>query len=134
MTVISTDLARGLLAAGVLWSPASGDRFIVVDRDMDADIFFIAEMTVEVHEFSSGRIIGFNGTTEWALDSLELGDVLWLPREDQLRELLGDRFRALHRVGAEFVVVIEDDGRTSEHLDADVENAYARALLAVAAR
>ena len=37
----------------------------------------------------TGDVIGFNGTTEWALDSIELDHVLWLPREDQLRELMG---------------------------------------------
>ena len=56
---------------------------------MDDEVFVVSDMTVEVHDFPTGKVIGFNGTTEWALDSLAQGDVVWLPREDQLRELLG---------------------------------------------
>ena len=40
-------------------------------------------------------MIGFNGTTEWALDSVELQHSVWLPSETQLRELLAGTFRAL---------------------------------------
>ena len=56
---------------------------------MDDEIFVVSDMTVEVHDFPTGKVIGFNGTTEWALDSLAQGEVVWLPREDQLRELIG---------------------------------------------
>ena len=86
-------------------------------------------MTVEVHEFPTGSVIGFNGTTEWALDSLDQGDVVWLPREDQLRELLGDRFARLEALPGGFAVVIEKDGVEHRHVDIDAERAYARALL-----
>ena len=34
-------------------------------------------------------MLGFNGTTEWALDSLKTEQVLWLPREGQLRAEIG---------------------------------------------
>ncbi|MFC5272404.1 hypothetical protein [Brachybacterium sacelli] len=30
----------------------------------------------------------FNGTTEWALDSVEQHEAIWIPREDQLRTAL----------------------------------------------
>ena len=56
---------------------------------MDDDVFVLSDMTVEVHDLPSGRVIGFNGTTEWALDEVAQRDALWIPREDQLRELLG---------------------------------------------
>lgn len=51
---------------------------------MDQDVFVISDLTIDVHAFGSGTFIGFNGTTEWALDSIEQGSVLWLPRETQL--------------------------------------------------
>ncbi len=54
-------------------------------------------MTVERHDYPSGTVLGFNGTTEWALDSVEASESLWLPREDQLRELLGPAFVRLTR-------------------------------------
>lgn len=127
--MLAIDLARDLLAAGLLWTPRAGDRFVVPDRLLDDEVFYISDMTVEVHEYAAGRVLGFNGTTEWALDSLDLTDVLWLPREDQLRTELGERFEALERVGEQWRVitaagVFEDD---------DVEDAYARALLAALA-
>jgi hypothetical protein len=80
----------------------------------------------------NGQIIGFNGTTEWALDSLEHEQVVWMPRESQLRELLDRRFVRLETVTGGFAVVIDLDGEQRE-VDGDAESAYARALLAVLA-
>ena len=74
-------------------------------------------------------IFGFNGTTEWALDSIEQQEVVWLPREDQLRTMLGDAFVALQATPGGFVVVIVRDGREERHIDIDAECAYARAVL-----
>nr|WP_284290807.1 hypothetical protein [Angustibacter aerolatus] len=53
------------------------------DRGMDADVFVVSDMTIEVHSGPGGTFMGFNGTTEWALDSVDTDDVVWLPREDQ---------------------------------------------------
>ena len=49
--------------------PRPGDRFVLPHRGMDEEVFVLWDMTVEVHEFPSGRVIGFNGVTEWALDA-----------------------------------------------------------------
>jgi hypothetical protein len=128
--VLTVPLAQALLSAGLLWSPAQGDRFVLPGRGMDDEVFWLSDMTVAVHELPRGRVVGFNGTTEWALDSVRLEDALWLPREDQLRRLLGDRFRGLeHDRGA--AVVVEHEGAVERHEDDDVECAYARALLSV---
>ncbi|MDO5535873.1 MAG: pilus assembly protein CpaE, partial [Propionibacteriaceae bacterium] len=64
--MISTDLARRLLDAGLNWSPMPGDRFVVDRPGMVHDVFHLADMTVEVHEFVGGSVIGFNGVAEWA--------------------------------------------------------------------
>jgi hypothetical protein len=128
--VIALALAQGLRAAGLAWNPLPGDRFVVPDRGMDDEVFVISNMVVEVQDAPSGQIIGFNGTTEWALDSLEHGQVVWMPRESQLRELLGDRFVRLESVTGGFAVVFDRDGEQRE-VDGDAESAYARALLAV---
>jgi len=127
--VITLDLAQQLRAAGLAWAPAAGDRFIVPDRDMDDEIFVLSDMTVEVREHPGGRIIGFNGTTEWALDSIEQQDVVWLPREDQLRELLGSAFVRLESVPGGFAVVCDERGNQHRYIDIDAERAYARSLL-----
>jgi hypothetical protein len=96
--VITFELAAQLQEAGLGWDPSSGDRFAVPDRDLDDQVFVISEMTIEPHQLESGGIVRFNGTTEWALDSVDKADVLWLPREEQLRELLGADFRRLEAV------------------------------------
>ena len=96
--VISVDLGRRLADAGVQWSPAPGDRFVIPDRDLDEQVFVVSDMVVEVRELPRGRLLAFNGTTEWALDSVMQPDVLWLPHEHQLRTMLGDAFVSLHAV------------------------------------
>jgi hypothetical protein len=127
--VISIGLARQLRDAGLRWSPASGDRFIVADRGMDSDVFVLSDMTIEVHDLPHGRVIGFNGTTEWALDSIEKENAVWLPRESQLRELLAGTFRRLDRGDGGWRVQTELNGAAHTIEDADVEQAYGFALL-----
>lgn len=121
--MITVDLALRLREAGLPWTPAPGDRFVVAHRDMDADVFVVSELAIEVR----GSSFHFNGTTEWALDSLEQDDVVWLPHEGQLRKALGTSFRTLEPVGAGWAVVTSDGAR---HVDVDAERAYARAVLA----
>jgi hypothetical protein len=127
--VISVDLAAEvgavLAARGEGWTPRSGDRFCFVERDLD-QVFVVSEMVIEVADLPSGRLIRFNGTTEWALDSTPAEDVVWLPREDQLREVLGESFLALARVGDGWAVTLTDGSR---HVADDPEDAYARAVL-----
>jgi hypothetical protein len=60
---------------------------------------------------------------------VEIEEALWLPREDQLRELLGGTFRALRRSAAgydvEMTLLDEDRVFTA----ATPDEAYAAALL-----
>lgn len=125
---ISTELARALRDSGLVWHPQAGDAFRIDRVEVDDEVFILSDMTVEAHEFSTGTVLGFNGTTEWALDSVAIDDALWLPREHQLRELLGPAFT---RLDAGFTVsaVIEGTPRRFE-ADAAAE-AYAHALLAL---
>ena len=130
--MITLDLARRLRSAQVAWDPAPGDRFQVPDRDMDDEVFVVSDMVVEVRQLPAGAILAFNGTTEWALDSVGKQEVLWLPREDQLRTLLGDAFVALESTPGGWIVTVERGGDRQRHIDIDVECAYARAVLALA--
>ena len=128
--MIDAVLARDLRDAGLRWRPVSGDAFAIDRAGTAGRPFTVSEMTIEPHEFDTGTILGFNGTTEWALDSLALEDALWLPREDQLRELLGASFRSLQRTADGFRV--EDPawhGGIAAYEDADAATAYGRALL-----
>jgi hypothetical protein len=131
--MISVALARRLRDNGVRWDPKPGDRFVIADRDMDDDVFTLSDMTIEVHEFPGERIIGFNGTTEWALDSVEMQHSVWLPSETQLRDLLAGTFRSLERAEGAWRVIIEVNGTTRVTTDEDAVEAYGRALLGLVA-
>jgi hypothetical protein len=129
--MISVPLASALRDAGLRWSPVAGDRFVVADRDMDDQVFVLSDMTVEVRTFPTGPVIAFNGTTEWALDSLDQDDALWLPAEHQLRDLLGGSFRRLERVPGGFTAVVADGSGAEVGTTApEAADAYALTLLA----
>lgn len=125
-------LALALRDAGLRWTPAPGDRFVLPGRGMDEDVFVISDMTVEVHRFPTGTVIGFNGVTEWALDSVQQEEALWLPGEHQLRKCLGDRFARLEADPAAgfTVTVVLDDGVISRQAPV-ADDAYGLALLDV---
>ncbi len=126
--MITRELAETLAARGLAWEPASGDRFVVPDRDLDDEVFVVSGMSIEVAKLEFGAEMRFNGTVEWALDSIAQAEVIWLPREDQLRAALGERFVRLESVTGGYAVVLTGEER---HVDIDVERAYARALLSV---
>ncbi|MEJ3743874.1 pilus assembly protein CpaE [Actinomycetes bacterium KLBMP 9797] len=127
--MIPLDLAIQLRDAGLAWKPTAGDRFAIPDRDLDDDVFVLSNMTIEVHDLPEGEIIGFNGTTEWALDDVEKAEAIWLPREDQLRELLGGTFRRLDREGERYRVTVRVRGEAATFEAADAAEAYGTALL-----
>jgi hypothetical protein len=127
--VIGVQLAQRLREAGLSWKPTLGDRFAIPDRDLDDEVFVLSNMTIQVQTVPEGRVIGFNGTTEWALDDVELEEAIWLPREDQLRELLGGTFRGLRPGAVGFEVTMELLGEERRFEGASAEEAYAGALL-----
>lgn len=129
-SLISDDLARALRQTGLVWRPQSGDRFRI-EAELLADmVFTLSDMTIEAHHYETGTVLGFNGTTEWALDSVDLDDALWLPREDQLRAMLGGTFRSLSVTGDGFrVEVVRPDGSPAVHSAVTAPDAYAFAVL-----
>jgi hypothetical protein len=126
--VISVDLAILLRDAGVTWQPAPGDRFAIPDRDLDDQMFVLSDMIVQVHELPRSTVIGFNGTTEWALDDIERDEAIWLPREDQLRDMLGAGFRRLEhdQNGDRYRVTVQGQ---PDATGPTAEDAYANAVL-----
>lgn len=129
--MISTELARALRDSGLEWRPRAGDAFRIDRIEAEEDVFILSDLTVEAHEFSTGTVLGFNGTTEWALDSVAKEDALWLPHEHQLRGLLGPAFRGLLTTEAGYTVEVVIDGEASSFQADDAANAYARALLSL---
>ena len=74
--MITVELARALLEAGVLWEPQAGDRFVIDAALLTGEVFWISDLTVEVQTYRDQSLLGFNGTTEWALDSVTLDQAL----------------------------------------------------------
>jgi hypothetical protein len=137
--MISTALAQQLRDAGLDWTPVSGDAFQIARPDFEGDLFTVSDMTIEAHSYSTGTVLGFNGTTEWALDSVALDDALWMPREDQLRDLLRGTFDRLDRtVGADgrvaYAVTTSIEGVAEVFASDDPAEAYGLALLALIRR
>jgi hypothetical protein len=133
--MISAELARALRTAGLSWAPASGDRFIIDMPDLADQTFVLSDLTVDVHDIHGQRVLGFNGTVEWALDSVLVDQALWLPHEDQLRTALGAVFERLETVAPQqFRVVVSIDDAAIDFVDDDASAAYGRALLHVLTR
>src|SRR5699024_9435824 len=84
--MIDIDIARRLKHAGLRWEPTNGDVFTIDNEQLRDEAFMLSSMVIEAMIARNGnRLFRFNGTTEWALDSVEQHEALWIPREDQLR-------------------------------------------------
>ena len=72
-TMLSPELAVRLRAAGVRLAPAHrATPSWCPSSDLDDRVFVLSDMVVELVDVPGGtRVLAFNGTTEWALDSLE---------------------------------------------------------------
>ena len=129
--MISRELAREL-AAYLRWEPQNGDQFFIPRPEIADSVFLMSDMVVELITRNGDTRFHFNGTVEWALDSVELGDVVWLPREDQLRERLGEHFLSMDAGPDGYVVALSGPGRAHHTSpETSAEDAYGRALLYV---
>lgn len=127
--MLSLHTARVLRQAGLEWDPVPGDRFVLPDRGMDDDVFTVSEMVVEVRDGPAGGFVAFNGTTEWALDAILQREVLWVPREAQLRALLGEVFVRLEHSADGYRCVTTVTGIEGAPVADEPVEAYAAALL-----
>lgn len=118
------------LAPYLSWQPRNADRFFIGREEIAESEFIVSDMVVELIHNQGESNFHFNGTTEWALDSIESEVAVWLPTEEQLRQELADAFLSLDRVGDGFVVTV--NGPNGAHHTpemADAADAYALALL-----
>lgn len=130
--MIDIAIARRLRDAGLRWAPTDGDQFVIDNEQLREEAFMLSSMVIETGRSRSGEaVFRFNGTTEWALDSVEQHEALWIPREDQLRVALGDAFVALRRAsdGSWTVTLREATGDSREVPAPRAEDALAGALL-----
>lgn len=128
--MLSIELARRLRRSGLTWSPQLHDTFHIPDRNLDDRVFVLADLTIDIHHLDGHAAIMFNGAVEWSLDYILQQDVVWVPSESQLRDLLGDRLVALTRGGDGYRCTIAVGGRGEVNFDADsAPDAYGTALL-----
>lgn len=129
--MISRELAARL-APHLTWTPQNADQFFIPRPEIADSVFSVSDMVVELVVRDGESRFHFNGTVEWALDSVELTEVVWLPREEQLRELLGGYFLSLDFSSGGFVVTVSGPGK-AHHTppEAMAADGYARALLYV---
>jgi hypothetical protein len=83
--VISLHLARQLKEAGLIWQATINDFFAIPDRGMDERLFVLSDMQAQLDIFRGWPVVTFHGTAEWALDYILTSEVVWMPREEQLR-------------------------------------------------
>ena len=129
--MITRELAAAL-APLLSWTPRNGDQFYIPREEIAESVFTVSDMVVERVTQHGETRFHFNGTVEWALDSVEADLVVWLPREDQLRELVGSWFLSLDATPEGYVVTVSGPGR-AHHTDPEpvAADAYGRALLYV---
>lgn len=89
--MLSISLAQQLRDAGLDWTPASLDFFAIPLPGFEDQVYAINDMTIMAEPIRGRLAITFHGSVEWALDHVWAGEVVWLPREEQLREMLEER-------------------------------------------
>ena len=77
--MISRELATQL-SPYLKWTPANGDQFFIPKPEISDSVFLVSDMVVELVVREGQSRFHFNGTVEWALDSVESADVVWLTR------------------------------------------------------
>ena len=77
--MLSITLAEQLKEAGLFWTPALHDFFILPERDLDEQLFVISDMMVDVEKLRNQHLITFNGAPEWAMDYVLVSEALWMP-------------------------------------------------------
>lgn len=129
--MISRALAEQL-RPHLTWEPRNGDQFYIPRPEISDAVFTVSDMVVELVNQHGESRFHFNGTVEWALDSVASDDVVWLPNEGQLRDLLGHWFLSLDRSGEQYVVTLGGPQQASHTEPAEsAADAYGQALLGV---
>lgn len=109
--MISPERARELHRAGLLWVPQPGDTYL------------IDTVRAGAADTGTGDILTVD-------DTAMVPDVaVWLPREDQLRGLLGEAFRSLIRIDGVYRVETAVHGELIRADAVSPTDAYAAAVL-----
>ena len=128
--MVSVELAKRLRHAGLVWRPRRFDLFHIPDRNLDDEVFVMADLSTEVTMLADGLgAITFNGSSEWSPDYILTHEVVWLPTESQIRACLGDALVSLEPspTGFSCRALVAEETRIFEA--ATAEDAYALAVL-----
>ena len=136
--MLSISMARQLQQAGLTWIPAQHDFFTLPDSELADKVFVITDMMAYVELMQGRPVATFHGTVEWALDYVTVAELLWLPREEQLRQALLDVLAGesdpavrLESSRGRTVCQITFQGQTKAFEAASASDAYAAALVHV---
>jgi hypothetical protein len=88
--MIPLRLAQDLKQSGLIWRTDVHDFFAIPDRGMDDKAFVLTDVMATVELLQGWPVVAFHGAAEWALDHIFTSEVVWLPTEAQLRDLLDD--------------------------------------------
>lgn len=134
--MLSLSTAKALRDAGLTWKPAELDFFALPLPGFEDQVFVITNMTVMAEPIRERLALTFHGVAEWALDHVWVGEALWLPREDQLRELLEEQLLGqpdaglvLRTISLGYRCEVHRQGRVLTFDAFDAAEAYAAALL-----
>ena len=130
--MLDPKLAQQLARAGLEWTPAERDTFMIPETALDQQVFVISELTAMVQRLAGQQHITFHGSSEWALDHVMLRDATWLPSETQLRSAIEARAPEgqylLERQPEGYRCLIAG-ARANGRFHASAEDAYAAALI-----
>ena len=136
--MLSLSTAQKLKEAGLTWTPALHDFFVIPDRGFDEKIFVISDIFVNVEMLRGHLEATFHGSVEWALDHVVVDELVWLPTEAQLREELETRLITLSGEGMKltsmpdsYVCEFPAGDRLLRLEASEASEAYAAALLHV---
>ena len=134
--MLSVTTAKSLHDAGLVWNPAELDFFAIPLPGFEDQVFAITNMTVMAEPIRQQLALTFHGVAEWTLDHLWAGEAIWLPREEQLRELLEERLIGqpgggllLRTTPFGYRCEIHWQGQTLGFDEFEASEAYAAALL-----
>jgi len=134
--MVSPPLALQLKQAGLLWRPSLRDTFALLETGMDEQIFAISDSAVLVQLLHGQPVVTFHGSVEWALDTAQLADAVWLLSETQVRQELerrlaehGGFYLTLQRESGGYACIVAIDGQQQRFAAEAASDAYAQALL-----
>lgn len=134
--MLSLTTAKALHDAGLAWTPVELDFFAIPLPGFEDQVFAVSNMTVLTEPIREKLALTFHGVAEWTLDHVWAGEVLWLPREGQLRDLLEERLAGqpggglcLCAVSLGYRCEVRLEGQTLTFDDSEASEAYAAALL-----